>query len=158
MGHAVTVLDGQNMRRGISRDLGFTVDDRSENLRRTAEVAKLMNDAGLICLAAFLAPQEEVRQKAAEVVGRQKFLVVHLDAPVEVCRARDQEGLYAAADSGEIANFPGVSAPYEVAVVARLGAQHGRVRRRRMRRASDRVAEIEASGGVSSLPVTRLAR
>jgi bifunctional enzyme CysN/CysC len=114
MGHAVTVLDGQNMRRGISRDLSFTADDRSENLRRTAEVAKLMNDAGLICLAAFLAPQEEVRQKAADVVGRQKFLVVHLDAPVEVCRARDQEGLYAAADSGEIANFPGVSAQYEV--------------------------------------------
>jgi bifunctional enzyme CysN/CysC len=114
MGHAVTVLDGQNMRRGISRDLSFTADDRSENLRRTAEVAKLMNDAGLICLAAFLAPQEDVRQKAADVVGRQKFLVVHLDAPVELCRARDQEGLYAAADSGEIANFPGVSAPYEV--------------------------------------------
>jgi bifunctional enzyme CysN/CysC len=114
LGHAVTVLDGQNMRRGISRDLGFTVDDRSENLRRTAEVAKLMNDAGLICLAAFLAPQEEVRQKAAEVVGRQKFLVVHLDAPVEVCRARDQEGLYAAADAGELPNFPGVSGSYEV--------------------------------------------
>jgi bifunctional enzyme CysN/CysC len=114
LGHAVTVLDGQNMRRGISRDLGFTVDDRSENLRRTAEVAKLMNDAGLICLAAFLAPQEEVRQKAADVVGRQKFLVVHLDAPVEVCRARDQEGLYAAADAGELPNFPGVSGSYEV--------------------------------------------
>jgi bifunctional enzyme CysN/CysC len=114
MGHAVTVLDGQNMRRGISRDLSFTADDRSENLRRTAEVAKLMNDAGLICLAAFLAPQEDVRQKAADVVGRQKFLVIHLDAPVEVCRARDQEGLYAAADAGELPNFPGVSAPYEV--------------------------------------------
>ena len=113
LGHAATVLDGQNMRRGISRDLGFTVDDRSENLRRTAEVAKLMNDAGLICLAAFLAPQEEVRQKAADVVGRQQFLVVHLDAPLEICRARDQEGLYAAADSGELVNFPGVSAPYE---------------------------------------------
>jgi bifunctional enzyme CysN/CysC len=113
LGYAVTVLDGQNMRRGISRDLGFTVDDRSENLRRTAEVAKLMNDAGLICLAAFLAPQEEVRQKAADVVGRQKFLVVHLDAPLEVCRGRDQEGLYESADTGEIANFPGVSAPYE---------------------------------------------
>jgi bifunctional enzyme CysN/CysC len=113
LGYAVTVLDGQNMRRGISRDLGFTVDDRSENLRRTAEVAKLMNDAGLICLAAFLAPQEEVRQKAADVVGRQKFVVVHLDAPIEVCRARDQEGMYAAADAGEIVNFPGIDAPYE---------------------------------------------
>lgn len=120
LGYAVTVLDGQNMRRGISRDLGFTVDDRSENLRRTAEVAKLMNDAGLICLAAFLAPQEEVRQKAADVVGRQKFLVVHLDAPLEVCRVRDQEGLYAAADAGEIVNFPGVDAAYELPVAPDL--------------------------------------
>jgi bifunctional enzyme CysN/CysC len=112
-GRAVCVLDGQNMRRGISRDLGFTAEDRSENLRRSAEVARLMNEAGLICLAAFLAPREEVRQKAAEVVGKEHFLVVHLNAPVEVCRARDQEALYGAADEGEIANFPGVSAPYE---------------------------------------------
>lgn len=114
MGRAVTVLDGQNMRRGITRDLGFSVDDRSENLRRSAEVARLMNEAGLITIAAFLAPQEEVRQKAAEVVGRDKFFVVHLNAPIDVCRQRDQEGLYGAADAGEIANFPGVSAPYEV--------------------------------------------
>ena len=113
MGRAVCVLDGQNMRRGISRDLGFAVADRSENLRRSAEAAKLLNDAGLICIAAFLAPEEAVRQKAAEVVGRDRFLVVHLDAPLEVCRGRDQEGLYAKADEGQIANFPGVSAPYE---------------------------------------------
>ena len=113
MGRAVAVLDGQNMRRGISRDLGFTVADRSENLRRGAEAAKLFNDAGLICIAAFLAPEESVRQKTAEVVGRERFLVVHLEAPIEVCRARDREGLYAKADAGEIANFPGVSAPYE---------------------------------------------
>ena len=113
LGRAVCVLDGQNMRRGISRDLGFSVSDRSENLRRSAEAAKLLNDAGLIVIGAFLAPEEEVRQKAAEVVGRDRFLVVHLDAPLEVCRARDQEGLYAKAEAGEIANFPGVSAPYE---------------------------------------------
>ena len=113
MGRAVCVLDGQNMRRGITRDLGFTVADRSENIRRSAEAAKLLNDAGLICVAAFLAPEESVRQKAAEVVGRDRFLVVHLDAPIEVCRARDQEGLYAKADAGEIANFPGVTAPYD---------------------------------------------
>ena len=112
-GRAVCVLDGQNMRRGISRDLGFTIDDRSENLRRSAEAAKLLNDAGLICIAAFVAPQQEARQKAADVVGRDRFLIVHLDAPVEVCRSRDQEGHYEAADAGEIANFPGVSAPYE---------------------------------------------
>jgi bifunctional enzyme CysN/CysC len=113
LGRAVTVLDGQNMRQGISRDLGFGVDDRSENLRRSAEVARLVNEAGLVCIAAFLAPSEDVRQKAAEVIGRERFLVVHLDAPVEVCRERDQEGLYGAADKGEIASFPGVSAPYE---------------------------------------------
>jgi bifunctional enzyme CysN/CysC len=113
MGRAVCVLDGQNMRRGLSRDLGWTVADRSENLRRTAEAAKLINDAGLICLAAIIAPEEAVRQKAAEVIGRDRFLVVHLDAPLELCRQRDQEGLYEKADEGEIANFPGVSAPYE---------------------------------------------
>jgi bifunctional enzyme CysN/CysC len=112
-GRAVCVLDGQNMRRGISRDLGFTAAERSENLRRSAEVAKLINDAGLICLAAFVAPEDATRRKAAEVVGADRFLVVHLDAPLEVCRRRDQEGLYQAAEAGEIANFPGLTAPYE---------------------------------------------
>ena len=120
MGRAVCVLDGQNMRQGLSRDLGFDAADRGENLRRSAEAAKLMNDAGLICLAAVLAPEQATREKAAEVIGRARFLVVHLDAPVEVCRARDQEGLYAKADAGEIANFPGVSAPYEAPTKADL--------------------------------------
>ncbi|MBP86019.1 MAG: bifunctional sulfate adenylyltransferase subunit 1/adenylylsulfate kinase [Planctomycetaceae bacterium] len=113
LGRAATVLDGQNMRRGISRDLGFSADERSENLRRSAEVAKLINDAGLICIAAFVAPSEEVRQRAAEVVGDDRFIVVHLSAPVEICRERDTDGHYPLADSGEIANFPGVSAPYD---------------------------------------------
>ncbi|MBI1367313.1 MAG: sulfate adenylyltransferase subunit CysN [Planctomycetes bacterium] len=112
-GRAATVLDGQNMRLGISRDLGFSAEARSENLRRGAEVAKLMNDAGLICLCAFVAPSEEARTKAANVIGAPRFIVVHLDAPLDVCRKRDQEGLYGAADAGEIAQFPGVSAPYE---------------------------------------------
>jgi bifunctional enzyme CysN/CysC len=113
MGRAVAVLDGQSMRLGISRDLGFSADERSENLRRSVEVARLFNDAGLLVLAAFVAPDEAVRRKAAERVGRERFLVVHLAAPADVCRARDAEGHYALADSGEIANFPGVSAPYE---------------------------------------------
>jgi len=113
VGRACTVIDGQNMRLGISRDLGFTTEDRSENLRRAAEVAKLMNDAGLICVAAFVAPDDNVRRKAAEVVGTERFLLVHLSAPIEYCRQRDPDGKYAAAESGEIANFPGVSAPYE---------------------------------------------
>ena len=114
MGRVSTVLDGQNLRLGISRDLGFTAEDRSENLRRGAEFAKLMNDAGLICLAAFVAPNEEVRQRAAQVVGRDRFLVVYLSAPVEVCRQRAEGNPYAQAESGEIANFPGVSFPYDV--------------------------------------------
>jgi len=112
-GRAVVVLDGTAMRQGISRDLGFSARERSENLRRSVEVAHLFNDAGVICLAAFVAPDEEVRRKAAERIGRGRFLVVHLAAPVEICRTRDSDGHYAQADAGEIANFPGVSAPYE---------------------------------------------
>jgi bifunctional enzyme CysN/CysC len=112
-GHVATVLDGQAMRQGISRDLGFSADERSENLRRSAEVARLFNDAGVICLAAFVAPDADVRDKVAYRIGRERFLVVHLAAPVEVCRERDGSGVYAKADAGEIAGFPGVSAPYE---------------------------------------------
>ena len=119
-GRAVVVLDGQNMRRGISKDLGFTAGERSENLRRSAEVAKLFNDAGIIVLAAFVAPDEAVRQKAAGTIGRERFLVVHLNAPLEVCRQRDTEGHYQQADSGEIAQFPGISSPYESPAAADL--------------------------------------
>ena len=114
LGRATMVLDGQNLRRGISKDLGFTAEQRSENLRRGAEIAKLTNDAGFICLCAFLAPSEEIRQKAKSVVGSDRFLVVHLSAPIETCRQRDNEGLYGAADEGKIPNFPGVSFEYEV--------------------------------------------
>jgi bifunctional enzyme CysN/CysC len=112
-GRAVVVLDGQNMRRGISKDLGFTALERSENLRRSAEVAKLFNDSGMIVLAAFVAPEEAVRQKAAATIGADRFLVVHLSAPIEVCRQRDTDGHYKLADSGEMPLFPGVSSPYE---------------------------------------------
>ena len=112
-GHAVAVLDGQGMRQGISRDLGFSADERSENLRRSAEVARLFNESGLICLAAFVAPDAAVREKVAERIGVERFLVVHLSAPVETCRERDVSGVYAKADAGQINHFPGVSAPYE---------------------------------------------
>ena len=104
------------MRRGISKDLGFTANERSENLRRSSEVAKLVNDAGLICIAAFVAPEEAVRQKAAEVIGRERFLVVHLACPIDVCRQRDTDGHYKLADSGELTMFPGVSASFEAPV------------------------------------------
>jgi len=113
MGRAAMVLDGQNLRRGISKDLGFTAEDRSENLRRSAEVAQLINNAGLICIAALVAPSEEIRQRAAETVGSDRFLVIHVHAPLEVCRQRDTSGIYEKVDRGEIRNFPGVSATYE---------------------------------------------
>ena len=113
MGRAAMVLDGQNLRRGISKDLGFTAEDRSENLRRSAEVAQLMNNAGLICIAALVAPSEEIRQRAAETIGNDRFLVIHVHAPLEVCRERDTSGIYEKVDRGEIRNFPGVSATYE---------------------------------------------
>ncbi len=113
-GRAVVTIDGQTLRRGLSRDLKFTAEDRSENLRRAAEVAKTINTAGLITIASFVAPQEAVRQKAAEVVGTDKFLVVHVDAPEDWRREHDEQGVYAKADSGEIANLAGVSLDYEV--------------------------------------------
>lgn len=112
-GRAVAVLDGQQLRRGISRELGFSSEERSENLRRGAEVARLFNDAGLIVIAAFLAPEESVRQKAAGLIGAEKFLVVHLNAPLELCMKRDTDGQYKLAEEGKIVNFPGVSSPYE---------------------------------------------
>ena len=113
LGRAVAVLDGQMLRQGISRDLDFGARDRSENLRRGAEIARLFNDSGIICIGAFVAPDESVRQKVAERIGRERFLVVHLSAPVEVCRQRDTDGHYALADAGTLSNFPGVSADYE---------------------------------------------
>jgi bifunctional enzyme CysN/CysC len=112
-GRAVTVLYGQNMRQGLNRDLGFTADDRSENLRRSAEVAKLMNDAGVITIAAFVAPHEAVREKAKQVIGPDRVLEVYCTAPMEVLRVRDKSGAYQLADEGKIAQMPGVSAAFE---------------------------------------------
>lgn len=93
-GRTVIALDGEQMRAGLSRDLDFSPEHRSENLRRAAEVAKLINDAGLICVLSMVAPNEEIRQKAADLVGRDRFLVVHLHADEATCRQRDQEGHY----------------------------------------------------------------
>src|SRR3954468_1405445 len=112
-GRAVTVLYGQNMRQGLNRDLGFTADDRSENLRRSAEVAKLMNDAGVITVAAFVAPHAAVREKAKQLIGRDRVLEVYCTAPMDVLRARDQSGAYRLADEGKIAQMPGVTAVFE---------------------------------------------
>ena len=111
-GRLATVLDGQSFRLGMSRDLGFSPRERSENIRRAAETARLMNDAGLICLTAFVAPEEAVRERARQTIGERRFLEVLLTAPLEVLRERDADGLYAAAERGE-ASLPGVSAAFD---------------------------------------------
>ncbi|MBV1877977.1 MAG: sulfate adenylyltransferase subunit CysN [Pseudomonadales bacterium] len=113
LGQAAFVLDGQNMRLGPSKDLGFDSDARSENLRRSIEIAKLMNQAGVIAICAFVAPSAEVRQKARESVG-DDFIEVYLSAPLDVCKARDQDGIYEAIESDGIDTIPGVSLPYDV--------------------------------------------
>jgi len=107
------MLDGDNIRAGISRDLGFGPEDRHENIRRIAEVASLMNDAGIIAITAFISPYRADRAMAREVVGAERFIEVHVAAPLEVCERRDPKGLYAKARRGEILDFTGVSAPYE---------------------------------------------
>ena len=111
-GHLATVLDGQSFRLGMSRDLGFSPRERSENIRRAAETARLMNDAGLICLTAFVAPEETVRERARQTIGEGRFVEVFLTAPLEVLRRRDDDGLYAAAERGE-ASLPGVTAAFD---------------------------------------------
>ncbi len=112
-GKATIRLDGENVRMGISRDLGFSAQERSENLRRVAEIARLVNDQGIIAIAALVAPKEAVRQQARELVGEDRYVEVFVDTPIEVCRERDPHGLYDAADRGDIPQFPGVSATYD---------------------------------------------
>lgn len=106
-------LDGDNLRHGLNRDLGFTAADRVENIRRAGEVAKLMMDAGLIVLASFISPFRADRQMLRELIGAQDFLEIHVDAPIETCMARDPKGLYAKAKAGLIPNFTGLGSPYE---------------------------------------------
>ena len=108
-GRAVTVLYGQTMRQGLNRDLGFTADDRSENLRRSAEVAKLMNEAGVITIGAFVAPHEAVREKVKQLIGRDRVLEIYCTGRRwrKALRARDQSGAYRLADAGTIAQMPG---------------------------------------------------
>ena len=112
-GRVATVIDGQSLRAGLSRDLDFSEKDRSENLRRCVEVAQLINQTGTICICAFVAPSDEVRQKFRKGIGDDRFLLTHLAAPLDVCRQRDSDGIYEAADRGEIKSVPGVSQAYE---------------------------------------------
>ncbi len=107
------ILDGDNVRHGLNRDLGFAAEDRTENIRRVAEVAKLMNQAGVIVVTAFISPYRQDRDDARNIIGDDRFIEIHVDAPIEVCEERDPKGLYKKARDGEIPRFTGVSAPYE---------------------------------------------
>jgi len=112
-GHLCYILDGDNVRHGLNRDLGFSMEDRKENIRRIGEVAALMNDTGVIVITSFISPYISDRAAAREVVGDESFIEVFVDTPLEVCEQRDPKGLYKKARSGEIPQFTGISDPYE---------------------------------------------
>ncbi|NLF32672.1 MAG: sulfate adenylyltransferase subunit CysN [Planctomycetes bacterium] len=112
LGCAASVIDGENMRLGLSKDLGFGADDRAENVRRAAEAARLLNGGGLIALCSLLSPEAATRSRSAEIVGADRYVEVYLSAPIDVCRRRKPD-TYAKADSGEIKHFSGVTAAYE---------------------------------------------
>ena len=107
------ILDGDNVRHGLNANLGFSPEDRTENIRRIGEVAKLFNDAGLVALTAFISPYRADRDKVRALMGAGDFLEVFVDCPVEECEKRDVKGLYAKARAGQIKEFTGISAPYE---------------------------------------------
>lgn len=112
-GHSTYSLDGDNIRSGLNYDLGFSREDREENIRRIAEVGKLFVDAGLITVAAFVSPLKSDRSLVRKIVGEHNFLEVYIKTSVQVCEKRDVKGLYAKARAGEISNFTGINAPYE---------------------------------------------
>lgn len=107
------ILDGDNIRSGINANLGFSEEDRRENIRRVAEVAKLFVDTGIITIAAFVSPTEELRQLAENIIGKDDFKEIFISTPIEECERRDVKGLYARARRGEVKNFTGISAPFE---------------------------------------------
>ena len=125
-GFKTVLLDGDNVRHGLCGDLGFSADDRHENLRRIAEVAKLMADTGLVVLTAFVSPYRSDRDRARAIVGPERFAEIYVDAPVEVCATRDVKGLYAKAQAGLISNFTGVNSPYEAPLSPELTVSSGR--------------------------------
>ncbi|MGJ3234522.1 adenylyl-sulfate kinase [Marivirga sp.] len=112
-GYLTQLLDGDNMRTGINNNLGFSPEDRTENIRRAAETAKLFMNAGLVTICSFISPTNDIRNMAKEIIG-DGYVEVYVDCPVEVCEERDVKGLYAKARKGEIPDFTGISAPFDV--------------------------------------------
>ena len=107
------ILDGDNVRLGLNKDLGFTISDRAENIRRISEVAKLMNEAGLIVIAAFISPFNNERSLAKNIIGKDKFIEVFVDTPINIAEKRDVKGLYKKARQGDLKNFTGIDSPYQ---------------------------------------------
>ena len=110
------ILDGDNIRAGINNNLGFSQEDRMENIRRIAEIGKLFVQTGIITLACFVSPTEKIRQLARLIIGEEDFFEIYVSAPLEVCEQRDVKGLYARARRGEVKDFTGISAPFEAPV------------------------------------------
>jgi adenylylsulfate kinase len=113
-GYKTFILDGDNLRSGLCKDLGFSDEDRSENIRRVAEVARLMIDSGIIVLAAFVTPFEKDRELVAKLLGDEDLVSIYVDCPLNICEQRDVKGLYKKARSGELKNFTGINSPFEV--------------------------------------------
>ncbi|OVE75291.1 adenylyl-sulfate kinase, partial [bacterium E08(2017)] len=112
-GRACYMLDGDNVRSGLNRDLGFSASDRTENIRRIAEVSKLFNEAGVIVITSFISPYKSDRNHARDIIGDDRFIEAYVNTPIDVCEERDPKGLYKKARAGEIAVFTGVTDPYE---------------------------------------------
>lgn len=125
LGRACTVLDGDNVRHGLNRDLGFSPADRQENIRRIAEVARLMNDAGLLVVTAFISPSRDDRDMARDIIGDERFFEVWVRTDLATCEARDPKGLYVKARRGQIQAFTGISAPYDEPLEPRLALDTG---------------------------------
>ena len=120
MGCSTIVLDGDNIRFGLNKNLGFSPEDRKENIRRIGEVAKLFTDAGVVAVTAFISPYRADRDQVRALMADGDFIEIHVDCPVEVCEGRDVKGLYKKARAGEIKEFTGISAPYEAPGKAEL--------------------------------------
>lgn len=112
-GFLAQVLDGDNIRSGINNNLGFSLEDRQENIRRIAEIAKLYLNTGVICINSFISPTKEIRAMVRDIVGTEDFIEIYVNAPLEVCENRDVKGLYKKARKGEIKGFTGIDSPYE---------------------------------------------
>jgi adenylylsulfate kinase len=113
-GYIAQILDGDNIRSGINNNLSFSEEDRYENIRRIAEVSKLFMNCGIIIINSFISPTEEIRKMALKIIGKENFVEVFINAPLEVCEERDTKGLYAKARKGEIKNFTGIDSPFEL--------------------------------------------